>query len=74
MAHDQPGADLEERLAVAIGQLVEDYSSGWIGEGSEDLVVVSGVCHVGSICKLWLACQTPVVGSQDSTCRVSLGT
>ena len=31
--HDQPIADLEEGLAVAIGQFVEDLASGGIGQG-----------------------------------------
>src|SRR3954451_17672199 len=42
--HRQPRADLEQRLVVAIGQLVEDRPPGGIGERPKD-VVGSHVCH-----------------------------
>ena len=43
--HDQAIADLEERLAIAIGQLVEDLASGGISQGFEY------IAHVVMICK-----------------------
>jgi hypothetical protein len=33
--HDQPIADLEERLTIAVSQLVEDLASRGIGQGFE---------------------------------------
>jgi hypothetical protein len=33
--HDQPIADFEERLAIMLGQLVEDPAPGGIGQGLE---------------------------------------
>ena len=35
VAHDQASAQLEERLAVAFGELVEDDPPGLVGEGLE---------------------------------------
>src|SRR4029453_3769768 len=49
--HDQPIADLEERLAIAISQLVEDLASGGIGQGFEH------IAHVTMIGKYFLAYQ-----------------
>ena len=37
MPHDQPIADLEECLAIAIGQFVEDLASSGIGQGLEHI-------------------------------------
>ena len=37
MLHDQAGADLEEGLTVAIGQLVQDRAPGRIRERLEDV-------------------------------------
>jgi len=45
VTHDQPTTDLEEGLAVAIGQFIEDCPSGWVGEGPEDLVVIEWLRH-----------------------------
>ena len=50
--HDQPIADLEEGLAVAIGQFVEDLASGGIGQGLEH------IAHAASIGKYVLAYQS----------------
>jgi hypothetical protein len=48
--HQQAGAELEQGLTVALGQLVEDRSPGRIGKGLEDV-------QVPIICKSLLACQ-----------------
>jgi hypothetical protein len=37
MVGNQPGADLKERLAVPVGQLVEDDSPRGVGQGLEDV-------------------------------------
>ena len=47
MPHDQPIADLEEGLAVAIGQFVEDLASGGIGQGLEH---IAHAASIGSAC------------------------
>jgi hypothetical protein len=49
--HDQPIADLEERLAIAVGQLVEDLASRGIGQGFEH------IAHIPMIGKQLLAYQ-----------------
>jgi len=57
VTHDQSRTDLEEGLAVAIGQLVENRPSRGVGEGPKDLVAVGCVGHSLRICKWLLACQ-----------------
>lgn len=47
----QPRADLKERLAIPVGQLVEDCAARGIGQGLED------VTHTTTLCKQLLACQ-----------------
>ena len=47
----EPGAQLEERLPVTAGQLVQDRSAGGIGQRLED------VTHGVTIGKCPLACQ-----------------
>src|SRR3954453_3712866 len=49
--HGEPRAELEQRLPVALAQLVEDRSARGIGQGLED------VTHGAMICKPLLACQ-----------------
>jgi hypothetical protein len=51
VSHDQPATDLEERLAIALGQLVENRAPGGIGQGLEH------VAHGPSIGKRRLAYQ-----------------
>jgi len=51
MLHGESRAELEERLAVTIGKLVEDRSPGRIGQGLEH------VTHDDTIGKALLACQ-----------------
>jgi hypothetical protein len=43
VSHDQPGAELEERLAVALHEFVEDGSPRRVRQGPED--VRAGVTH-----------------------------
>src|SRR5690349_11470084 len=49
--HGQAGADLEERLVVPLGQLVQDQPAGRVRDRLED------VTHRASIGKWWLACR-----------------
>ena len=45
MFHDETRAKLEERLTVALPQLVENLASGGVGQGFEHIT------HAHSICK-----------------------
>jgi hypothetical protein len=41
--HDQPIADLEERLAIAVSELVEDRASRRIGQGFEHIAHATSI-------------------------------
>jgi hypothetical protein len=41
--HDQPIADLEERLAIAVSQLVKDLASRRIGQGFEHIAHATSI-------------------------------
>src|SRR3954453_19840158 len=51
MLHDQPRADLEERLTVAVGELIENCPPRRIGDGAEN------VSQARMIGKSRLACK-----------------
>jgi len=45
MPHGQPGADLEQRLTVPLGQLVQDDPPGRVGQRPEQSVGTGGLGH-----------------------------
>ncbi len=62
MLRGEPGAELEQGLAVALTELVEDLPPGRIGKSLED------VSHRRRIGKYLLACQPPpAVPAQEAT-------
>ena len=67
MPHRESGADLEQRLPVAIGQLVQDRAPRLVGECPVD------VTHAWIICKFSLACQCQAGQPAFTTCDEPAG-
>ena len=64
--HQQARTELEQRLTIALGQLIEDGPPGWIGKGLEDV-------QAPMIGKSPLACQLEDVDLRLGRCLIEAG-